>query len=65
MEWELWVWRATASRGVRKSIAASTGLVIVWLFAFGPLVEWRQKAMMERLQPIIAEIVDVDSVPTD
>lgn len=63
MEWESWVWRATGSRWVRKSLVASIGLWLIWSIGFGPLVEWRQQLILERLQPIIAEIVTVDSAP--
>lgn len=64
MEWESWVWRATGSRRVRKSLGASIVLLLIWLIGFGPLVEWRQQLMLKRLEPLIAEIVEVDPAPS-
>ena len=62
MDWESWVWRATGSRRVRKSLVASIGLMMIWSVGFGPLVEWRQQVIVKRLQPVIAKIVEVDAV---
>lgn len=63
MDWESWVWRATGSRRVRKSLVASIALLIIWSVGFRPLVEWRQTLMLERMQPTIAELIQVDRVP--
>ena len=64
MEWESWVWRATVSRRVHKSLVASIALLIIWSVGFGPLVEWRQSLILERIQPIIAELIQVDPAPS-
>lgn len=58
MEWEPWVWRATGSRWIRKSILATIGLLLIWSVGFGPLVEWRQRVLLERMQPLISELLD-------
>lgn len=60
MEWEPWVWRATGSRRLRKSTVATIGLLFIWSVGFGPLVEWRQQQILERMQPMIGELTDVD-----
>jgi hypothetical protein len=59
MEWEPWVWRATGSRWLRKSLLGTIGLLFIWSVSFGPLVEWRQQQILERMQPMIEELTDV------
>jgi hypothetical protein len=58
MEWESWVWRLSGNRRVRKSALATLGLLLIWTMAWRPMVEWRQRMILERMQPIITENVD-------
>ena len=62
MEWESWVWRATGSRWARKSLMATIALLLIWSVGFGPLVAWRQRVIIERMQPIITDLIEVEPV---
>lgn len=48
------------SRCVRKSLVATIGLMFIWSVGFGPLVEWRRQQILERIQPMIEELMDVE-----
>jgi hypothetical protein len=65
MEWERWVWRASGNRRLRKSIVATVGLLLIWSMAFGPLVEWRQRLLLERMQPLSSELFDEPPQPSE
>lgn len=58
MEWQSWIWRLSGSRRVRKSLLGSVGLLVVWTFAWGPLVEWRQQMLLDRMQPFLDGMTD-------
>lgn len=66
MEWQSWVWRLSGNRRVRKSVVGSVGLVFVWSIAWGPLVEWRQQTMLDRMQPLLDRATEtVSESPID
>lgn len=45
---------------MRKSLMATIGLLFIWSVGFGPLVEWRQEQILERIQPMIEQLIDVE-----
>lgn len=65
MEWQSWVWRLSANRRMRKSLLGSIGLLLVWSIAWGPLVEWRQQVLLDRMQPFLDGMSDGVAPPLD
>lgn len=63
MEWQSWIWRLSGNRRVRKSLVGSVSLLIVWSVAWGPLIEWRQQMLLDRMQPFIDGMTDTASPP--
>lgn len=63
MEWQSWIWRLSGNRRVRKSLLGSVGLLVVWSVAWGPLVEWRQQMLLDRMQPFLDGMTDTASTP--
>lgn len=56
MEWERGVWWLTGSRWARKFAVVTVALAAVWLTQYGPLIEWRQERILERMQPFLDQM---------
>lgn len=59
MDWKQLVWFATDNQLARKSLLGSVVLLGIWAVGFGPLVEWRQQALLEQIQPLIEHISEI------
>lgn len=58
MEWERVVWRLTGSRWARKLAVVTLALAAVWLTQYGPLIEWKQERILERMQPFLDQMTN-------
>lgn len=58
MDWQWFVWRGLGSRWARKTMAGSVTALVTWSLLWGPLVEWRQQQIAQRIEQLVELILD-------
>lgn len=58
MDWQWFVWRGLGSRWARKTVAGSITALVTWSLLWGPLVEWRQQQITQRMEQLVWLILD-------